>query len=287
MACELKTKKNIGVYQCQELPQLIKAFIITSDNWRMPWASRATFSAWQDAIFSPTDRIYFFPPIVGLEAANTEATYEDTPFALLPVSDGQYRMRVFIRQNMCVHKAMRSHRATNGRIILLDKNNKMLGMRDEAGDFMGVKLALLNTEKLMLNDGTRATQSPIYIALEDAADIDEYGELIDGKLLKSIKRIVDVTIEKVSAGASSIVVDVKVDCDGLGVTGLLAADFLIYDPGTGASHAISGVTASPTIPGRYTIAGTGFLTNSTLTLRKADQLTIDGYEHPEAVVITF
>lgn len=285
MGCELKTKKNIGVYQCQELPQLIKAFIITSDNWRMPWASIGTFQAWQDAIFSPTDRIYFFPPIVGLEAANTEATYEDTPFAFLPVSDGQYRMRMFIRQNMCTHRAMRSHRATNGRIILIDKNNKMLGMRDENGDFMGVKLALFNTEKLMLNDGTRATQSPVFVALEDAADIDEFGELIDAKLLKSVKRITDVDITQVSAIATSIVVDVKVDCDGLGVTGLLAADFLLYDP-NGATRAITSVTPNANIPGRYTIAGTGFLNNSTLTLRKADQLTLDGYEHPEPLVVT-
>lgn len=279
-------RKNLGLYKCSKLPQLTKGIIWTPDDFRMPKADEQSLAAWQAAIFDPIDRIYYWPPFVGFESLNTEATYEDTPFAIMPVLDGQYRFRAYIRQNMCTHRAMYTHRSNNGRIIQIDKENRLLGTRDEAGDFMGVTLAMLNTEKLILNNGSQATKSPIYIALEDPMEIDQYGEIIDGKFLKSIVRINDVVITKVSAAAGSIVVDIAVECDDTPVLGLVAADFIVYDADGITSHAISSVAPHATIAGRYTIVGAAFVTGSFVTLRTADQLTIDGYEHPEPLLIT-
>jgi hypothetical protein len=282
----LVKKKNLGLYKCYKLPQLIKGMIWTPDDWRMPKADEGTLAAWQAAIFDPIDRIYYFPPFVKMEPANTEAVYEDTPFAMLPVLDGQYRFRAHIRQNMCTHRNLYTHRGSGGRIILVDNLNQLLGTRDDNGDFMGVKLALLNTEKLALNTGTTATTSPIFVALEDAMEIDQYGEIISAKFLKSIIRINDVNIIQVSAAAASIVVDVKVDCDGTPVLGLVAADFQVFDP-DGTVHAITSVTPHPTVLGRYTIAGVGFIDASSVTLRDASQLTLDGYEAAEPLVVDF
>lgn len=285
MECDVK-KQNLGLYKCYNLPQMIKGMIWTPDDFRVPVISEDDIAFWQAAIFDPIDRIFYWPPFVKFELLSTEAVYEDNPLSLLPVLDGQYRYRAHIRQNMCVHRAMYSHRGSGGRIMLIDTKNNILGTRDANGEFMGVQLAMLHTEKLALNSGTTATTSPIFVVLEDSEEIDQFGDMISGRVLKSIIRIVDVEMKKIAAAAGQITVDVKVKCDGTPVVGLIAADFIVQDP-DGTVHAITSVTPDPLIAGRYAIAGAGFLTNSTVTLRTADQLSLDGYEHPEPLVVTF
>lgn len=279
-------RANMGLYKCSNLPDLVKGFIWTPDDFFMPKATEQSVLAWQDAIFNPVNRIFYWPPFVKLDILNTEASYEDTPFAMLPSNDGQYRFRGYIYQNMQVHRNMQTHNGPGGRIIPITKKNKLWVSRDLDGDVIGAKLAMLNAEKFDLADGSKSTTSPVFLALEDPADLDLYGDLIDGGFLKSIVRIVDVVITKFSAAANLIVVDVKVYGDGTPVVGLLAADFIIYDADGSTAHAISSVTPHATILGRYSIVGVGFVTNGFITLRDAQQLTIDGYEHPEPLLYT-
>lgn len=280
-------RKNLGLYVCNRLPQLVKGFIWTPDNFVIPKGQEQTLATWQDAIFSPSDRIFYWPPFVKIEMLSTEAVYEDTPLSFIPVLDGQYRFRGHIRQNMCTHKNMFSHRGASGRIFLVDVLNQILGTRAENGDFMGIKLALLHTEKFAWSDGSTGTTSPVYVALEDAHEIDQYGDIVEGKFLKSLIRIVDVELTKISASATEIVVDVKVDCDGTPVVGLVAADFILYEPDGSTVHAITSVTESATVPGRYTIEAAGIVTGSFVALQTADELTLNGYELPEPFLVTF
>jgi hypothetical protein len=103
--------------------------------------------------------------------------------------------------------------------------------------------------------------------------------------ISELYRIVDVELTIVGTPSStSIVVDVTQVCDGTAVSGLVVADFNLYDNDDGASHAISTSTPHATIAGRYTLAGTAF-EDSVLNLDAPDVLSIQAYESTGGVAV--
>jgi hypothetical protein len=283
-------RKNLGLYDCALLPGRIVSMITTPDNFRVPKATAkgndaGKVTAFQAAIFSPSNRIYLWPPFFNFENQSTDPAYEQGMSGRAPVDDGVYSFRPLIKQNMCVHRAMFSHRSNGGRVMFVDKFNKLLGTWDSNGDWMGLRYSMIHTEKLRLSDGTNSTLSPITIDIEDSQEIDQFGDLIDARFVKSLIRIVDAQITQVGvASATTIVVDVIVECDETPVTGLIAADFLVKNP-DGTTKAVTSIIEDVAIKGRYTITGTGFLTLTTVQLKSADLLSIDGYESPLALTV--
>ena len=285
------SRKNLGLYNCALLPGRIVGMITTPDSFRVLKATAlgtdaAKVAAFQLAMERPVDRIFYWPPFFNFENQSTEATYEQGMSGRAPVDDGVYSFRPLIKQNMCVHRAMFTHRSNGGRAMFIDKFNKLLGTWDANGDFMGVRYSMIHTEKLRLSDGTNSTLSPITIDIEDSQEIDQFGDLIDAKFVKSLTRINDAKITQVgTATSTSIVVDVIVECDETPVTGLVASDFLVKNP-DGTVKAVTSIVEDAAIKGRYTITGTGFLTNSTVQLKTADLLSLNGYETPVALKVT-
>jgi hypothetical protein len=282
-------KSNLSLSKCLKIPGYIKGMIETPADFVLSESDLATPAALklalQNLLIAPEgQRGYFFPLSKKTENLSTEAAYEDTPVAVMAVDDGKYAFKLHISENMCLHKAMYSHRATNGRVIFIDKKNQYW-LTEVDGGAAGMSFSLLHTEKFMLTDGSgQATTSPVYVVLEDNLEFDAAGLLVDGGTTASqLTRLADVALTVIgSPSATTIVVDVKQSCDGTPVSGLVVADFILLN-GSGASQTISSVVESA--PGRYTLTGTGWVTG-TLNLETPEDLSVLAYESEGAVTIT-
>lgn len=273
-------KKALGLSSCNKLPNMPKSIITTPMNFKATPEEAADPEFWQDAILAGrANRIYLWPNFVSFENISEEAIYEDTPLAYLSVRDGNYRFRFSIKESLCLHKAMFTHRATSGRAFILDIENQLIGTQDVAGNFMGFTVQLLHTEKLIIGDGSVSTKSPIVLALANNKELDQNGAIIDGSFVNTLNRLTDVTIEVLSSDDSEIVANVFATCDGTPVSGLILADFVLLDE-NGDPQSISGITEED---GKYTLTGSGW-TSGTLSLDPPASLSIQAYESNVATV---
>lgn len=278
-------RKNLGLSKCNKLPALIRGMITTSMNFKILAANLENATTWQDALLAEgNNRIYMWPPFVGFENASEAAVYEDTPLAMLKVRDGKYAFRFFVSENLCLHKAMYSHNG-KARVFFIDTEGQIIGTKDSNGDLRGFTASLINTEKLVLSDGSVSTKTPVFVVLANSKELDKSGALVDGsEFIDTLERIVDVDVTVVGTPSSTeIVVDVKVSCDGTPVTGLVTADFLLLEA-DGDEHTITSATESSDTPGRYTLVGTGFV-DGTITLAPAADLSVLAYENPTPATV--
>ncbi len=284
------SKKNMGVVRCGELPSLPKMIITTPDDFFLDdddFATEASLkAAIQAAMIAGIDvRIYLWHQFVAFEDNSEDAVYEETALSDLEVRPGKYRYRGFVRKNLCMHKAMFSHKANNGRAIIIDVNNKAFATRDASTDnIYGFSLNLLNVEKLKLSDGTVATKTPVYFVLADSNEIDQNGVMFPVPFINTLKRLTDVDLIQVGAGAvDEIVVSVTTSCDAIPVVGLLLADFIVTDA---SGDAVVVSVATDNGDGTYTLETVGAFDDGTIvTLRAAALLTVKAYEAVETALI--
>lgn len=288
--CVGVVKENIGLSACNKLPQLPRGMFTTPEDFVIPAATIASGEAailtyLQDAMVDDyEDRIYFWPLFKSIEIVNEEAQYEETPLADMAVRDGKYRYRAFMKENICFHKNAYTHRANGGRVIILDNENQLIGKEKTNGDFAGLLMSMLNTEKLVLNDGSVSTKTPVYVVLANNKELDKTGAILTLDNVDDLIRLIDVTITVISATTTVITFTVTATCDGTSITGLVAGDFNLTDDDDGASHAV-GVLAYNSTTKRYTLTGTAFEA-SKLNLDAPADLSIKAYESTGAVQVT-
>jgi hypothetical protein len=276
MSCVIEDKKNFGRSTCNRLPNLPSGMITTIDSLVIP---KATLDDQDLLLAFMNEKIllkqaWYWPGFASFENISEEVIYEDTPLAYLPVRDGNYRFRFGIAENICIHKAMYSHRALNaGRVILIDKENQWLLSEKTNGDGIGFGIQVLHSEKFLFNDGGVTSKSPILLALRNNKELDKSGILVPLDLYDTLYRIVDTELDVQSIADDEIVVKVQADCDKTPVLGLVTADFIFKD----ADGDLQTVTATSDGEGTYTLAGTGFV-DGTLTLRPPSTLTAKAYE---------
>lgn len=286
--CEDDVKKNLGKSRCIALPKLMKRGIWTPDNFELSAANQATTAALKTALQTLllngyNTRGYLLPEFSNLENNSEEAVYVDGPLGRRPVRDGQYRFKPMISHNLCTHKALFTHRAKNtGRIFLLDVDNQLFGTEGTTvGTLRGFRISLFWTEKLKFSNGTDETESPIIIDLADNEEIDRKGFLIDGSVVNELEPLTDVSItltEGDTFAAAEFNVDVKQSCDGVAVSGLVTADFLVYEDDGITPQALTSATEDTNNPGRYNLNGTADFVSGTVKLRAPSTLTIKAYE---------
>jgi hypothetical protein len=200
MADCVVVKKNLGKSKCNKLPKYFKCMITTNNDFKLEPADYATPAALQTKLQTAikagiASRVYLWPPFSNLDDLSEEAQYFDTPLTVVPIRDGQYRYKPFISKNMCIHKAMFTHRAINeGRVLFFDLDNQLFGTEDADGNIYGFTLALLHTEKLDLSNGSDPTMSPIYVVLADNLEVDRDGVVIDASVVNRLDRLTDVEI---------------------------------------------------------------------------------------------
>jgi len=290
MECDV-VKLNMGKTRCNKMPEMLVGMIETPSNFVIPAATLndpvALLEFLNDAAVAPAaERIYLWPEFKSFENISQEAVYEDTPLAYLPVRDGNYRFKIGIRQNMCTHKAMYTHRASSGRVIFIDSENQLILTEAANGDGMGLSMQLLHTEKLLFNDGSISTKSMFVVALQNNKELDRNGMLTVLDSWNQITQLVDVKLRLIGTPtATTIVVDAAPECDSsTPLPGLVVADFSLIDNATGTAHTITTAVEDPLVPGRYTLTGVAYVA-SKLKLAAAEDLSLPGYETPEAVAV--
>lgn len=281
MGC-LVTKTNLGVTKCTLLPQLIKGMIETPVGFKFTAANAISSTFWQAAILAASGvRVYKWAQFVGFRDISEAPVYEENALASLKVRDGRYQFEADIKQDLCYHRAMYSHRANNGRLVFIDLENNILATKLDATNYAGMNILQLDTHKLKISDGQVSTKSPIRIVLADNREIDKSGELFDGSSwVNSVLPLSDVTITQITGTTTKIVVSVTVTCDGTPVNGLVAADFVVLKA-DGTSQTVSTVTE---VNGVYTINITGTAVTGTVNLISAATLSVPGYEAAATIV---
>lgn len=278
-------KKNLGKSKCIKLPQVIRGMISTNDDFRLTAAQAAdpalAKTALQNAIKAGlASRIYKWPDFSMFEQANEDAVYEETPLTDLPVRDGKYRMRFGITKNLCIHKAMYSHRSLGGttRAFFYDLEDNLIGTEFSDGKVGGFRLSLLNSEKLVISDGSVSTKSPVYIVLSNNKELDKSGVLLDGSYVDELFPLTDaeLTVE-LGEDDTTLLVIVKNACDGTPVTGLIAADFnFLKDDDTAQDP--DTVVEQGTGSGIYLATRAASFVSGSVDLVAASALSIDAYE---------
>lgn len=288
-------KKNLGPSKCNKLPSMPKSMITTPVGFAIPKATldlgdAAIKTYLNDALLSgEATRIYYWPKFATFENISEEPVYEDGPLRYSPVRDGNYRFRFGIVQNICLHKAMYTHRASSGRVLIIDTENQLFGTELSTGDMAGFNIEVLHTEKFIFNDGSVSTKSPILLALADNKEVDRSGLLLDvNAFINELYRIVDVEVEVVTVtDAGDIDVSVTAECDGTPISGLVVADFVFLNA-AGVAVAITAAVENANIPGQYKLTQAGDLfVDGTVDIDPPATLSVKAYESiaPAAVSI--
>jgi hypothetical protein len=278
--CDVR-KVPLGIGECTKMPQLLTSMITTSDSFSATEEQVVSATFWQDAIKAgAASRANVWPYFDTMENVSEEAVYEDTPLSYQAVRDGNYRFKFGIAQGLCLHKSMFTHRAKGGRVWLFDNEGQLTCTKGTDGLYRGLSIQLLNTEKLIFNDGSVTTKSPVLVALRNNRELDQYGAVVTAPFFYELIRLKDVTLTVISADADDIVVSATVTCDGTAVAGLEAADFVVLD-GDGVAQA---KTLSEGANGVYTLSATGSFVDGTVGLVAPSALSIDAYE---AVAVAF
>jgi hypothetical protein len=286
MSCNTD-KKNLGLSECNEFPSLIKTMFETPDGFSIPAATAkdpVALEAFLQAamVAVPASRIYLWPDLDGVEdVSEAKVRVQRATGRSIPVRDGLKRWNFGISQNLCLHKAMYSHRTRKGRIILIDVNNKYFMTTNSDGSYSGFKISLLDTDNIKFNTGAEPSESPIFLELANPDEMNKSGVMGDAGFVYELSRLTDVAITQVSGSTTKIVVDIAQTCDGTKLNGLVLADFILKTT-AGTAQTITSITESN---GTYTLNGTGWVTG-TLELRPAATLSVKAYEIAAPVVVT-
>lgn len=285
MECDV-LKKNLGLSKCIKLPAMPRGMITTAANFKFTPEQLATPELFQAAVEAAivagyANRIYLWPFFSAYENATEAAVYEENALGVMHVRNGRYRFRFSITQDLCVHTAMFTHKATSGRAYVFDIEDQLSGTTDSDGSFYGFTIGLLNPENLVLSDGTVATKSPVYVVLANPKELNANGAVIDASFLNTIDRLTDVSLTKGTGVATTSLLFVKANlaCDGTILEGLVDADFTLTSAlGVDKTADITGVVYNATT-GQYELASTAdFAAGDIVSLVAPAALSIKAYE---------
>lgn len=282
MSC-LVDKKNLGFSKCNELPANPKAFLTTPASFSLTAEEAADIENWQDLLIAvKASRGYLWPDIFTFEDKSEEAVYARTPNAVKAVRDGRYEWLFGISENLCIHKAMYSHRGSGDRVFVLDANNKIIGTELSDGNFAGLTIGLLNTEKMKWNNGTDPSVSPVLLSLKDNREFDQNGVMFDFDFVNELNKLTDVSVKTVGVIADdAITVSVLTTCDGTPVLGLLATDFVLTET-DGTPQVIAARVDNG--DGTYLLSGADWV-DGFVNIKPANTLSITAYESTGKVVV--
>jgi len=282
MSCEDK-RKNLGLSKCNKLPSMPRSIITTGSNFKFTPEQCADSAAFKTALEAAllagkANRIYLWPFFKGIEPMSEEAIREATALGTMKVRDGRYAWKFMVSENLCLHKAMFTHRANSGRAFIYDDKGQLIGTEDASGNFYGFTIDLLDTEKFVFSDGAVATKSPVFLSLMDNLELDQDGAILDrdiSKVISTTFRLTDVVLEVSDVTADDFTVKVTQKCDGTEVIGLVAADFSIKKASDGTAQAKTLVDNGD---GTYTLSSATAFVDGTVELVSPATLSIKGYE---------
>lgn len=230
MAC-LIVKKNISIPKCLlkpgqfvEMIETPKSFKIAAADLDDPVAVKAAFQTL--LLNGQATRGYLYPRFYNTENQSEATIYSQTSLGSSFVRNGKYRFRHQMDVDMCTHKAMATHRSTEGRVFYRDHEGIVWGTELSNGDLAGYTYSLLSPENMTPSDGALPTLSAVFTELANADEWNKRGLGVDGAFVDELERLADVVIETVGVlAADSVKVRVSTICDDVSVEGLVLANF--------------------------------------------------------------
>lgn len=278
------SRKNIGKTTCTVMPELPKCMITVPDNFEATEEEIGTLTFWANKILAAkSSRIYLFPDFVDFKDVSDKATYESTPLADIAAFQGKFKYDIAIRKDLCTHRAMFTHKMNGGRVIIWDVENQFIMTKKSNGKFTGMKISLLNPEKLMIGDGKNATKSPVHLVLADHKELDGNGYAFDvSDFVNELMPLTDLNLEIIATdtGDKTISLKLTASCDGSIVPGMVEADFSVFEA-DGDDQPITALVDNG--DGTYLITCGGGLVTGYINMRASSLLTVKGYELPAAV----
>lgn len=287
--CTTPIKKNIGNTKGLCLPGLPAAMFTVPDSFELDAADIASAAALKTALqtalkASKDARAYKWPRFSNAEDASEETIYSQTAYGSRKIRDGNYRFKFMVSQTLCLHKAMFSHSANEGRAIVLDKERKIWLTKKSNGKYTGLTMDMINVEKMKFTFGDVLTETPIYVALADNKEWDESGELIECSIFNELEPLTDVTLEVTQVvDEDHFYLKVTQTCDGTPVSGLDKADFNVTT-NAGAAQQPDTVT-EPNSDGIYYFTRAANFVDGYVDLVVSSLLSLDAYESTGKVAV--
>jgi hypothetical protein len=282
MSCEI-TKLALSLANCNEWPAFPKAGIWTPNDFVIPAATAADetlLNAYMQAALLTTvvaNRIYQFPEWDKLDdVSEAKIRVNQASGRTVPVREGLKRFDIEWSINICLHRAMYTHRTRTGRWIFIDSNDKYILTKNSDGDFTGYKISLFDTDSIKFNTGAAPSISPAFLELANPNELNKDIYMATADFTDELDILTDVGITQGTSTTSIIKVTVLQNCDATPVEGLVTADFLVKT----AAGAVQTVTAAAVSgsPGTYNLSGTSLATGTVAVL------STSGFEAAATVV---
>ena len=231
-------------------------------------------------------RAYPLPEYFKYTPAREDAVYEQ----------GDFGKKIFIREGYADGTAMYENAPPcfKQKLNAFNKQNWTAYEVTEKGYILGYSVAGTlfqafdidyQTEADKPATGEETRKTPVKIYCNTPSQWEEYGVAIypPGESSawnpRELEGLLDANVTVVSSTATSLVVDVKTDCDETAVTDLVVADFLLQDD-TPSTETVNSATESTTIDGRYTLDVTTLGADDyTINLKEPSAMTTNGFQH--------
>jgi hypothetical protein len=189
--------------------------------------------------------------------------------------------------NACLHKRLKNgFDGATMRVIEVDNNEVLIGTTPDNIKFIGQEV-LVSVDDWVPAAGDTPAFTPIRLNFNvneerqrNIATVEsDFGAL-------ELNGVQPATLATVGTpNATTIVVDVKTACDGVGINGLLVGDFIFLESDGITEEVISTATPDGTIDGRYTLSATAFTNDGNLNLRDVVNVG-EAYYKGTAITIT-
>ena len=188
----------------------------------------------------------------------------------------------------CMTKALHSYDGQKWEAWVVTKNGYIRGTSSDGTLFDPFSIDFFAGNGASPTTGDEPSTVSYYIDFTDPSQWNSYPAFVkptafDPTQMEGIK---DVYLTLISASSSAIVVDVKGDCDSVGFSDLVTADFTLTLDSSGATVSISGATESTSIAGRYSLAGTFTTAAHTLNLAQQPDMTTKDVESTGSIAVT-
>jgi len=270
--------RNTGSCSCKQiLGATIKAFYTTSDFEFVTKTSAQTAADWATAI--QNKYLYPLPMVLDVEDNSTEAgVYTGSLGRKIKASNSIWGEKLFFDVTAFEYSRLFSFDGAKGRIFLADIKGNVYGTSSDGTKIKGFEIASFDVYPYTVATGQGEIRR-MAIAFE-LANYSEYTEdiaVFEAQFADELTGLVDVSLSSASWTTDGCVVTVTRDCDGSGVTGLVATDFVLVDD-AGGSESISFLAPVSGSPGSYTLAATLGVDGYVLNLKAPALMTTKGYE---------
>lgn len=219
---------------------------------------------WNDAI--EAEDILPLPLIEEFTDNSEDDTYYVSPITNIAtfIREGKTDFTFMFKFDPCLYKRLRGLNGKRMRLMYADSGNNVIASSPDGVKFQGVVSATLRVQKWISSTGDNLSFIPVRFVVESSTERnDQIAAFNVSWNIKGLNGIQPASLTVVSASATSIVVDVAQSCDGVAIEGITTpAEFSLIKASDSSAQTITTVTESGTIPGRYTLAGTGLVTGS-------------------------